>query len=189
MSIFNCYKTQPDGYARFEMLGKPMEGEFYRYDSFDDIDPKVGYIRPFDKVIRQQLIDNLQAKQGIDLQRFIAKDDLIICDAYVTDKHIQSPYQIVIDRFDFIDKSELVTDQEAIRSCRVDLLQRQYILASNLKEPKETMDSINAEYLRWITPCYEPLRYERKWSTKHREGLLRFGALVVIAVLAYFYFR
>ena len=104
MSIFNCYKTQPDGYARFEMLGKPMEGEFYRYDSFDDIDPKVGYIRPFDKVIRQQLIDNLQTRKGIDLQRFIAKDDLIICDAYVTDKHIQSPYQIVIDRFDFIDK-------------------------------------------------------------------------------------
>ncbi|MDA6914824.1 hypothetical protein OSL68_28915, partial [Escherichia coli] len=69
-----------------------------------------------------------------------------------------------------------------------DLLRRQYIVGCNLKAPKESLDSLNAEFLRWVTPFYTPLRYERKWFTKHREGLLRFAMLVVVAVLAYFHF-
>ncbi|GAB7429873.1 hypothetical protein OUHCRE8_32830 [Enterobacter asburiae] len=50
------------------------------------------------------------------------------------------------------------------------------------------MDNLNAEFLKWVTPFYTPLRYERKWLTKHREGLLRFGALVAVAVFAYIHY-
>ncbi|HAS0898929.1 TPA: hypothetical protein I3357_004808, partial [Enterobacter hormaechei subsp. steigerwaltii] len=86
MSASNYYQAQPDGYVRFEFHGKTMEGEFFRYESFGkDIDPKCGYIRPFDRVIRQQLLDNTQSFHGVDLLKFTSLDDLIICDAYVTD--------------------------------------------------------------------------------------------------------
>ncbi|MGP2412451.1 hypothetical protein V2A84_23195 [Yersinia sp. 2553 StPb PI] len=58
------YQTQPDGYVHFDWRGKPMEGEFYRYESFGaEIDPKLGYVRPFGKAFRQQLVDNLQVTQ------------------------------------------------------------------------------------------------------------------------------
>ncbi|CNI37622.1 hypothetical protein ACMU9U_001140 [Yersinia enterocolitica] len=189
MSASNYYQVKPDGYVRFEQLGKPMEGEFFSYESFgDDIDPKWGYIRPFNRVIRQQLIDNLQATHGIDLRAFTSQGDLIACDAFVTHKDLQAKHQIVLDAFEFIDESELTTERELIGNCRTDLLRRQYIIGIHLKQPKESLDNLNAEFLKWVTPFYEPLRYERKWSTKHREGLLSFGALVVLAVLAYFHF-
>lgn len=189
MSASNYYQAQPDGYVRFEFHGKTMEGEFFRYESFGkDIDPKCGYIRPFDRVIRQQLLDNTQSFHGVDLLKFTSLDDLIICDAYVTDENIKGSHQIVIKDFDFIDEADLATHKQIIGSCRVDLLRRQYIVGSNLKAPKESLDSLNAEFLRWVTPFYTPLRYERKWFTKHREGLLRIAMLVVVAVLAYFHF-
>jgi hypothetical protein len=68
------------------------------------------------------------------------------------------------------------------------LIRRQYVVGSNLKEPKESLDNLNAEFLKWVTPFYTPLRYERKWLTKHRKGLLRFGALVAVAVMAYIHY-
>ncbi|MBM3074464.1 hypothetical protein [Lelliottia sp. RWM.1] len=189
MSASNYYQTKPDGYVRFERHGKSMEGEFFSYESFgDDIDPKWGYIRPFNRVIRQQLIDNLQARHGIDLQTFTSQGDLITCDAFVTHKDLQAAHQIVIESFDFIDESELTTERELISNCRADLLRRQYIVGVQLKQPKGSLDNLNAEFLKWVTPSYEPLRYERKWFTKHREGLLRFAMLVVVTVLAYFHF-
>ena len=48
--------------------------------------------------------------------------------------------------------------------------------------------NLNTEFLKWVTPFYTPLRYERKWLTKHRKGLLRFGALVAVAVFAYIHY-
>ncbi|MEN0580153.1 hypothetical protein AAIG39_14220 [Phytobacter palmae] len=189
MSASNYYQNKPDGYVRFDWRGNSIEGEFFSHESFgDDIDPKLGYIRPFDRVIRQQLIDNLQATNGIDLQTFISQGDLITCDAFVTHKDLQAKHQVVLDAFEFIDESELTTERELISNCRADLLRRQYIVGVQLKQPKESLDNLNAEFLKWVTPFYEPLRYERKWSTKHREGLLRFGVLVVLAVLAYAHF-
>ena len=189
MSASNYYQTKPDGYVRFDWCGNTMEGEFYRYESFgDDIDPKLGYIRPFDRQIRQQLIDNLQATHSIDLQTFTSKGNLITCDAFVTHQHLQAAHQVVIASFDFIDESELTTERERIGHCRVDLIRRQYIVGYNLKEPKEALDNLNAEFLKWVTPFYTPLRYERKWLTKHREGLFRFAIIAVLAVLAYFHF-
>lgn len=185
MYTFNCYQTQPDGYVRFDWHGKLMEGEFFRYDPFDaDIEPKLGYIRPFDKILRQQLIDNLQSTQGIDLLTFIAKSDLISCDAFVTDKKIQCRHQIVIEQFEFIDENEIVSDKKATSNCRVNLLQRQYVLAYNLNESKETLDRINAEFLKWVTPFYMPLRYERKWLNKHQGRILSL-ILIIAACCAY----
>lgn len=96
--------------------------------------------------------------------------------------------KVVVESFDFVDESELTTERERIGNCRVDLLRRQYIVGSNLKEPKESLDNLNAEFLKWVTPFYTPLRYERKWLTKHRKGLLRFGALVAVAVMAYIHY-
>jgi hypothetical protein len=64
-----------------------FEGEFFSYEECGrDIDPKWGYIRPFDRAIRQQLIDNLQATHGIDLLTFTSQGNLITCDAFVTHK-------------------------------------------------------------------------------------------------------
>lgn len=190
MSASNYYQPLPDGYVRFDWHGKLMEGEFFRYESFgDNIDPKLGYIRPFDSVIRQQLIDNLQATHGIDLQTFASQGNLITCDAFVTHKDLQAAHQVIVESFDFIDESELTTERESIGNCRVDLLRRQYIIGSNLKESKESLDSLNAEFLKWVTPFYIPLRYERKWLTRHREGFFRFAIIVGVAVLAYFHFR
>ena len=189
MSAFNYYQTQPNGYVRFDWHGNPLEGEFFSYESFgDDIDPKLGYIRPFDRVIRQQLIDNLLATHGIDLQTFTSKDDLITCDAFVTHKNLQAAHQVAIESFDFVDESELTTERERIGNCRVDLIRRQYIVGSNLKEPKESLDNLNAEFLKWVTPFYAPLRYERKWLTKNRKTLFLLGALVVVAVMAYLHY-
>ncbi|CNF81759.1 hypothetical protein [Yersinia intermedia] len=189
MPISNCYQTQPDGYVRFDWRGKPMEGEFYRYESFGaEIDPKLGYIRPFDKALRQQLVDNLQVTQKIDLLKYLAKNDLITCDAFVTSKNIQASYQIVIDHFDFINEDKLVSDKETISHCRADLLQRQYVFGSNLNESKEVLSSINAEYLKWVTPFCTPLRYERTWFIRNRERILRYAAIVILAVMAYIYF-
>ena len=189
MSVSHYYLTKPDGYVRFEQSGKSMEGEFYRYESFgQDSDPTWGYIRPFNRVIRQQLIDNLQAQHGIDLQTFTSQGELITCDASVTHKDLQARHQVVLDAFEFIDQSELTTEQELIAHCRVDLLRRQYIVGRQLNEPKETLDNLNAEFLKWVTPFYTPLRYERKWLTRHREGLFRLAIVVTAAVLAYFHF-
>ncbi|CAM7603484.1 hypothetical protein KLVAMA180M_26000 [Klebsiella variicola subsp. variicola] len=189
MSASNYYQNKPDGYVRFDWYGNSIEGEFFSYESFgDDIDPKLGYIRPFDRVIRQQLIDNLQATNGIDLQTFTSQGDLITCDAFVTHKDLQAKHQVVLDAFEFIDESGLTTERELISNCRADLLRRQYIVGVQLKQPKESLDNLNAEFLKWVTPSYEPLRYKRKWLTRHREGLFRFGVLIVLAVLAYFHF-
>ena len=189
MSASNYYQNKPDGYVRFDRHGKSIEGEFFSYESFgDDIDPKLGYIRPFNRVIRQQLIDNLQATHGIDLLTFTSQGDLITCDAFVTHKDLQAAHQILVESFDFVDESELTTEREHIGNCRIDLIRRQYIVGSNLKGPKESLDNLNAEFLKWVTPFYTPLRYERKWLTKHRKGLLRFGALVAVAVMAYIHY-
>lgn len=181
MSASNYYQNKPDGYVRFDRHGKSIEGEFFSYESFgDDIDPKLGYIRPFNRVIRQQLIDNLQTTHGIDLQTFMSQGNLITCDAFVTHKDLQAIHQVVCDAFEFIDESELTTERELICNCRADLLRRQYIIGIQLKQPKESLDNLNAEFLKWVTPYYTPLRYERKWFTKHRKGLLRFAMLVVV---------
>ena len=186
MPVSNYYQAQPDGYVRFDWHGNSIEGEFFSYvECGRDIDPKWGYIRPFDRVTRQQLIDNLQATHGIDLQTFTSQGDLITCDAFVTHKNLQAAHQVVVESFDFVDESELTTERERIGNCRVDLLRRQYIIGVQLKQPQESLDNLNAEFLKWVTPFYTPLRYERKWLTKHRKGLLRFGALVAVAVMAY----
>ncbi|CNI17743.1 hypothetical protein KKZ54_23925 [Enterobacter hormaechei subsp. hoffmannii] len=189
MPVSSYYQAQPDGYVRFDWRGNSIEGEFFSYEECGrDIDPKWGYIRPFDRVIRQQLIDNLQATHGVDLQTFTSQGDLITCDAFATHKNLQESHQLIIESFDFVDESELTTHKQIIGSCRVDLLRRQYIVGSNLKEPKESLDSLNAEFLRWVTPFYTPLRYERKWFTKHRRRLLRIGWLVAVTVVAYLYY-
>lgn len=189
MSASNYYQAQPDGYVRFNWHGNPIEGEFFSYESFgDNIDPQLGYIRPFDRAIRQQLIDNLQATHGIDLNTFTSQGDLITCDAFVTHKNLQTAHQVVIESFDFIDESELTTEREHIGNCRVDLIRRQYSVGSNLNESKESLDNLNAEFLKWVTPFYTPPRYERKWLIKHRERLLLFGALVAVAVVAYIHY-
>ena len=189
MPVSSYYQAQPDGYVRFDWRGNSIEGEFFSYEECGrDIDPKWGYIRPFDRVIRQQLIDNLQATHGVDLQTFTSQGDLITCDAFATHKNLQESHQLIIESFDFVDESELTTHKQIIGSCRVDLLRRQYIVGSNLKEPKESLDSLNAEFLRWVTPFYTPLRYERKWFTKHRRSLLRIGWLVAVTVVAYLYY-
>ncbi|EFV39284.1 hypothetical protein AB8884_06485 [Yersinia enterocolitica] len=189
MPLSSYYQAQPDGYVRFDWRGNSIEGEFFSYEECGrDIDPKWGYIRPFDRVIRQQLIDNLQATHGVDLQTFTSQGDLITCDAFATHKNLQESHQLIIESFDFVDESELTTHKQIIGSCRVDLLRRQYIVGSNLKEPKESLDSLNAEFLRWVTPFYTPLRYERKWFTKHRRRLLRIGWLVAVTVVAYLYY-
>ena len=189
MPVSSYYQAQPDGYVRFDWRGNSIEGEFFSYEECGrDIDPKWGYIRPFDRVIRQQLIDNLQATHGVDLQTFTSQGDLIPCDAFATHKNLQESHQLIIESCDFVDESELTTHKQIIGSCRVDLLRRQYIVGSNLKEPKESLDSLNAEFLRWVTPFYTPLRYERKWFTKHRRRLLRIGWLVAVTVVAYLYY-
>ena len=189
MPVSSYYQAQPDGYVRFDWRGNSIEGEFFSYEECGrDIDPKWGYIRPFDRVIRQQLIDNLQATHGVDLQTFTSQGDLITCDAFATHKNLQESHQLIIESFDFVDESELTTHKQIIGSCRVDLLRRQYIVGSNLKEPKESLDSLNAEFLRWVTPFYTPLRYERKWFTKHRRRLLSIGWLVAVTVVAYLYY-
>lgn len=189
MPISNCYQTQPDSYVRFDWHNIPMEGEFYLYDLYGfELNPKVGFIRPFDKTLRQQFIDNLQKTHSIDLMKFVRKDELIICDAFVTSNYIQAPYQIVIDHFAFITEDELMTDKDAISNCRVDLLQRQYVLGHNLNESKDVLNRINAEYLKWVTPLSTPLRYKRTWFTKYRKSVLRFGAIFILAVIAYNYF-
>ena len=185
MSVSNAYQTQPDGYVRFDWRGNAMEGEFFRDDSFNNHKAaKSGYIRPFSPAIRQQLIDNLQIAHDIDLQKFISLNDLIPCDAFVTSKGLQASHQIVIEQVDFIAEAELSTDKQLISSCRVDLLRRQYLLGSRLNVSEETLDSINAEFLIWVTPFYTPLRYERKWH--HR--ILRSAALAVLAVIACVFF-
>jgi hypothetical protein len=66
MPVSSYYQAQPDGYVRFDWHGNSIEGEFFSYvECGRDIDPKWGYIRPFDRVIRQQLIDNLQQLTGL----------------------------------------------------------------------------------------------------------------------------
>ncbi len=50
------------------------------------------------------------------------------------------------------------------------------------------MDNLNAEFRIWVTPLYTPLRYERTWLTRHREGLFRLAIIVVIAVMAYVHY-
>ncbi|WP_039057345.1 hypothetical protein [Enterobacter sp. Bisph1] len=188
MPVSNSYQAQPDGYVRFDWSGNTIEGEFFSYvECGRDTDPKCGYIRPFDRGIRQQLIDNLQATHGIDLQKFTSQDDLITCDAFVTHKDLKAKHQVVVDAFEFIGESELTTERECIGNCRVDLLRRQYIVGVQLKQPQESLDNLNAEFLKWVTPFYTPLRYKRKWLTKYREGLLRFAIIVVLAVLGYFF--
>jgi hypothetical protein len=101
-----------------------------------DIDPKWGYIRPFDRVIRQQLIDNLQATHGIDLQTFTSQGDLITCDAFVTHKDLQAAHQVLVESFDFVDESELTTERERIGNCRSIYYDANTLSAATLKSPK-----------------------------------------------------
>lgn len=186
MPVADCYQTQPDSYVRFSWKGKPMEGEFYLHGV--DTDPQTGYIRPFDKALRQQLVDNLQRSQNIDLLTFISRQDLICCDAFVTSTAIQTPWQILVDRVEFITEEALQTDKEAVSQCRAELLQRQYVFASNLKEPQDLLESIKTEYLRWVTPFCTPLRYQRTWLIKNRSRIVGGCAVVVAAVIAYLCF-
>jgi alpha-L-fucosidase len=111
MPVSSYYQAQPDVMC-FDWRGNSIEGEFFSYEECGrDIDPKWGYIRPFDRVIRQQLIDNLQATHGIDLQTFTSQGDLITCDAFVTHKDLQAAHQVLVESFDFVDESELTTER------------------------------------------------------------------------------
>lgn len=137
MPVTNFYQAQPDGYVRFEWRGNAIEGEFFRYDACGrDTDPKWGYIRPFDRTLRQQLIDNLQKTHAINLQTFTSQNDLITCDAFVTHKALQAAHQAVIETFDFVPESELTTEREHIGHCRVALIRRQYSVAAILTSPE-----------------------------------------------------
>lgn len=186
MSIRDCYQTKPDKYVRFDWHGQKMEGEFFKYNwCGDEVSPKAGYIRPFDKFLRQCLVDNLQAGKNIELKYFTTKDNLVDCDAFVTHSFIKAPHQSIIEDFDVITKDELVTDKSLIDDCRVDMLHRQYRFGSSLKESEELLNNILAEYRKLVTPYYTPLRYER---TRFRKGLRKtltvLGWIVNIVVIS-----
>ncbi|MBF3237493.1 hypothetical protein H4N55_12890 [Aeromonas veronii] len=176
MSVLNCYQTYPDNYVRFNWGGKSIEGEFYEYNSVgNELGSRAGYIRPFDKILRQSLIDNIQAAQNLDLQDFLYKDELITCDAFVTHPSIRRPYQYIINEFEFITEDELVTNKDVISSCRADLLSRQYRYGKNQKESDELLNNILTEYRICVTPNDRPLRYER---TNVRKNLHRISVVL-----------
>lgn len=188
MPEHHCYQTRPDGFVRFNWHGKPLEGEFYLYKGDgEEHEEKIGYIRPFDKSIRQQLVDNLQNTQNFDLMSSISKNEVITCDAFVTGARIKAAYQVLISDFDFITESEIKTSREAVCHCRYDVLQRQYILGCNLNEPHHLLHGINAEFLRWVTPFCTPLRYERTWIIKNRKKIM--SGVAILGIIAIFYFR
>ncbi|WP_429025324.1 hypothetical protein [Aeromonas media] len=180
MPIRNIYQTQPDKYVRFTRHGKDMEGEFFKYNwCGDEVSPQAGYIRPFDKFLRQCLVDNLQAGKEMELQDSATKDNLVDCDAFVTHPFIKAPHQSIIEDFDVITKNELVTDKSLIDDCRVDMLQRQYLFAKMRSEPEEILSSILMEYRNRITPNYKPLRYQRTWLQKHGSKVITIAFLLI----------
>lgn len=184
MRIRDCYQTQPDAYVRFDWHGNKMEGEFYKYNwCGDEVSPETGYVRPFDKFLRQCLIDNLQASQEFDAEDSLSESWLVICDAIVTNKYIQAPYQCAVEKFEFISEGELTTEKSNISDCRLDLLQRLYLFAKAHNKPEWLLSDIQEEYLKLVTPLHKPLRYRRTWFQKHGDKVKTIALILIFLLI------
>ena len=186
------YQQSPDAYVVFKWGNRELEGEFFRDSSaeidfcFGDTSKKNrGYLRPFDKELRQWITDIHMNNHGIDFEKFLTVGELIECDSFVNHTDLKRPYlNVVVEEFRFIDKQELSSPQYSIADCRADLLKRQYLLSKALGEPDEVVSSLEKEFKAWVTPTFQPTRYTMtKFQKAIRNQFLRFIFFIMLIAL------
>lgn len=186
------YQQRPDEYVVFKWRDREYEGEFFR-DSLAEIDlcfgdfskKNRGYLRPFDKGLRQSIIDAHMNNHGIDFEKWMTIGDVIACDSFVNHPDLKRPYlDVVVEEFRFIKREELNSSQDSIADCRTDLLRRQYLLGKGLDESDEVVSSLENEFKAWVTPTFQPNRYTMtKYEKAKRNRFLRFIFYVMLIVL------
>ncbi len=186
------YQKSPDSYVVFKWRGQDIEGEFFRDNlaeidfCFGDLSKKNrGYLRPFDKKLRQWIIDIHMINNGLSFDEFFTLGDLIVCDSFVNHPDLKRPYlDVVVDEFRFIKREELKSPQYLIADCRADLLRRQYLVGKTLGESDEVMYSLEKEFKVWVTPTFRPTRYTMtKFQKIIRNWLVRFILCVTLIAL------
>ncbi|GAA3980264.1 hypothetical protein [Allohahella marinimesophila] len=181
------FQSTPDAYISFKWGDQEMEGEFFR-NSLEVIDDPLttrGYIRPFDKRLRQSIVDCHMKANGMDLEDYMRLGDLVECDALVTHERVKRPYisNLVTD-FAFINFSELATDQALIADCRADLLRRQAVLAHRFDQP-EVSHELKQAYAKWCPDNFVSLRYSRtRWQKLLSQKWLHFIGLLALVYLS-----
>ena len=179
-----AFQSKPNAYARFKWNGQTMEGEFFQYSLSlaDDTKTTKGYIRPFDRNLRQSILDAHQSNHKIDFYDFFTIEYLIECDSLVTHPDLKRPYiDVLVDDFEFTEEDDLITDKSLITNCRLDMLRRQNILARALNEPSDISDELVHEFKKWCAPDFEPLRYKRTIFTKFiQNSIIRFIGILLL---------
>ncbi len=185
----NYYQSTPDSYVRFKWRGQELEGEFFRHNNFliffdDPLDGR-GFIRPFDKDLRQSILDARMKHDGVDLELFCRRSDLITCDSLINHPDLYTYLDdIIVEDFVLIKQDELKCSKEIIADCRADLLKRQYILSNALNEEAELSLVLEKEFKVWVTPTFKPLRYSRtKFQKFKSSGIIHFICLIIFLVL------
>ncbi|HHC7270409.1 TPA: hypothetical protein ACN30M_004243 [Vibrio parahaemolyticus] len=158
------FNLKPDAYVRFSWEGQPMEGEFFR--AYKDSDG--GVIRPFDRALRQELVDDKLKHREVSFKSFINLNELITCDGIATDKSVKVGDGIlnVVDQYDLIDKDDLTSNVIEIADCRHELLNRQIYVGSKIGASRRTfanrdeVDALRSELDKYTSDHFKPLRYE-----------------------------
>lgn len=158
------FNPKPDAYVRFSWEGQPMEGEFFHIAEDSDS----GVIRPFDRKLRQELVDDKLKHREVSFKDFINLNELISCDGIATDESIKVGDGIynVVEHYDLIDKDDLTSNVIEMADCRHELLNRQIYVGSRIGASRDTfadrdeVDALRFELNKYTSEHFKPLRYE-----------------------------
>ncbi len=124
-------------YVRYKYHGQEYEGEYIpnsdRYDYFsgrvDDDEIIFGYIRPFDRNLRQANIDFNLSHQGLSYVAWMTEEDVVICDAFVTSDRLckYGSKSLLVSDVEIIEEINLKLSKEEIDLCLKDLVDRQML--------------------------------------------------------------
>jgi hypothetical protein len=159
MSLFSPF------YVKFKVNDIILEGEFIPiatdYVSYIEpyklpLDSKIGFIRPIERDLRQQIIDKNLKSRDVSYEEWIRVGELIDCDAFSTSD---------VEDIQIVDREELEASEEDILLTKKDIIHRIYFVASGLpdcnpefiEKAHNIFDSINVKN-------YKPLRYKYKSS-------------------------
>ncbi|KLV10218.1 hypothetical protein C9I92_10415 [Photobacterium ganghwense] len=187
------FKIKPDAYVTFSWKGRTMEGEFFRVSKGSNS----GVIRPFDRALRQELVDDKLISRVNCLEKNILIDELVTCDGIATDESVKvgdGTYNTV-QGYDFIGEGELKSNDLVIADCRLELLRRQlHAVYSKLKYTESTyadrkeIEALKFEFKKYSLDKFKPLRYKltrkkRVWQYVSTHPLWSLLLIVILLVL------
>ncbi|OAI01725.1 hypothetical protein A1353_00450 [Methylomonas methanica] len=119
-------------FVKFKLNEIECEGEFIHWLDTNyfhgdnpgiSIDISNGYIRPFDRYLRQTLIDRNMSIRKIDFIDWMNLGEVISCDAFRSNE---------VNHLRIIEKDEIKTSLSEINLCKKDIIHRR--LALNIKD-------------------------------------------------------